>query len=71
MKFKDLSIGDKFRFDSEIHFPFSGMKRGVCRKLSPRKYEYVDEPDFPTCKVGSIHVGVLTLETYNNSQGIA
>ena len=59
IKFKDLKIGNHFIFSSEIVFPFSGMKTGVCVKLSPRKYQYVD--DGMMCRVGSITAEVFKI----------
>lgn len=56
-KFKDLAIGETFRFDSEYTMPYSGMKKGLARKVSKRKYVYVD--DGMECEVGSINTGVL------------
>jgi len=38
--FDKINIGDTFRFASEWNFPFSGMKRGLAKKISKRKYIY-------------------------------
>lgn len=57
MKFKDLAIGETFRFQSEFSMPFSGMKTGLCEKISKRKYKYV--ADGMECEVGTITVEVV------------
>lgn len=43
LTFHDLAIGDTFRFTSEFDFPFSGMKKGLAKKISRRKYIYPDD----------------------------
>jgi len=55
--FKELSIGETFRMSSEWDFMFSGMKTGLCRKVSARKYRYVD--DGMECRIGSINTDVV------------
>jgi len=56
--FKALAVGQKFRFGSEVEY--LGMKRGLCEKLSARKYKYVE--DGMECEVGSIHAVVLKVD---------
>lgn len=41
-KFKDLRIGEKFVFESEISLPFSGLAKGPWIKTSARKYRHAD-----------------------------
>jgi hypothetical protein len=55
--FKSLAVGESFRFESDFSMHHSGMKTGVCRKLSARRYMYVE--DGMQCKVGSISVEVI------------
>jgi len=62
MKFRDLKVGDVFRFSSEFKWPYSGMKKGPWKKLSARKYVHMEDKlpdggDFE-CRVGSINVEV-------------
>lgn len=57
MKFKDLSVGETFRFGSEFSMPHSGMKTGLARKTSARGYEYIG--DGMKCQVGSVSVEVV------------
>jgi hypothetical protein len=59
-RFGKLSIGQHFRFASEMDFPFSGMKRGECIKLSTRRYRYVE--DGLESRVGSVNVQVMRLQ---------
>ena len=46
MKFKDLSLGEKFEFTSVDEFPFSGMERGPWIKKSARLYSKDTSPFF-------------------------
>lgn len=55
-KFKELPVNRQFRFASEFTMPYSGLKRGPWRKISPRKYVHVHED--MECHVGSINVEV-------------
>lgn len=57
MTFKQLKIGERFQFP---RMPFSGMKEGVCTKISPHKYRY--ESDGMVCRVGTVKVDVIKLE---------
>lgn len=60
LKFKEVSIGQKFIFSSEFEFPFSGMKRGTCIKLSSRKYQFIE--DKMNCRVGSVNTTVIPVK---------
>ena len=56
MRFKDLKIGQKFRFESEWEFPYSGIKTGPWEKTSTRTYVHLD--DGMKCQIGSINCEV-------------
>jgi hypothetical protein len=58
--FAALTVGQRFRFSSEVDFPASGMKTGVCMKLSARRYKY--EADGQENEVGSIKAVVLKVD---------
>ena len=57
MKFKQLSVGDTFTFESERTMPYSGMMKGPWVKIGPRSYVLADDKTF-TCHVGSINTVV-------------
>ena len=54
MTFKELKVGDRFRFPP---LAYSGMKVGIAVKISARKYRY--ESDGMECRVGTVKVKVL------------
>ena len=56
--FKDLPIGEFFRFESERSMPYSGMARGPWEKISARKYRHLEDVGL-VCVVGSVSVLVL------------
>ena len=58
MTFNELSIGDVFRFESEVSLPYSGMARGPWEKISDRKYRHLEDVGL-VCVVGSLSVLVL------------
>lgn len=60
-RFKDLAIGDRFRFASEgdPKFRFSGMARGPWIKVSSRRYDHVDADGLKGVRVGTPNVDVL------------
>jgi len=43
LTFSQLEIGDTFRFSSEFEFPFSRMKKGLCKKITKSKYIYPND----------------------------
>lgn len=57
MTFRDLRIGQRFRFASERTMPYSGMAHGPWIKISPRRYCHVETPHL-TYNVGTTHVEV-------------
>jgi hypothetical protein len=61
MTFKELKVGDRFRFPP---LAYSGMKTGIMVKISARKYRY--ESDGMECRVGSIKVVVVRVDTEGN-----
>ena len=58
MTFKDLKVGDVFKFTSAYDRWFSGDKRAWV-KISARKYRALYQDDF-IAQVGTIHVRVTT-----------
>jgi hypothetical protein len=60
VKFKDLAIGDTFRFMSEFTMPHSGMKTGLCQKIGRRKYIYTEDGNKPEYEVGTVTVEVVS-----------
>jgi len=56
--FKEISVGETFRFASETAFPYSGMKTGPWVKTSARGYKHLD--DGMSCKVGTVNVEVIS-----------
>jgi len=64
MMFKELAVGDTFRFESENTMPHSGMKTGPWVKLSEQRYVHAE--DGMKCRVGTIKVAVQKL---NSSKG--
>jgi len=58
--FRCVPIGGRFRHTSEIEWYGSGMKCGVCEKISARKYRYVD--DGMECQIGSIDCVVVNVD---------
>lgn len=58
MKFKELTIGERFIFESEISRSNSGMMLGPWIKVSNRKYHLADDIDFE-CEVGTTNVEVI------------
>lgn len=56
MRFRDLAIGDQFRFSSERTMPASGLATGPWRKISSRRYVHCESG--MTCTVGTINVEV-------------
>ncbi len=60
MKFKDISIGEKFYFDSDAEWWALGNRKGRCTKVSTRKY---------TDSTGSeILIGSITVKVTKASQ---
>lgn len=59
--FRDLKIGERFRFESEFSMHGSGMKTGIAVKTAPRTYRYED--GHMTCQVGSINAEVIREDT--------
>jgi hypothetical protein len=63
-KFKDVKVGQAFRFSSEKKFPYSGMARGPWIKTSHSHYRHADEDHHrerygdKDLKVGSHHAEV-------------
>jgi hypothetical protein len=63
-KFKDVKVGQAFRFSSENKFPYSGMARGPWIKTSNSHYRHADEDHHrerygdKDLKVGSHHAEV-------------
>jgi hypothetical protein len=55
-RFKDVKVGETFRFLSEVTMRFSGMKTGPWTKISKGKYKHCD--DGMVCTVGTINVAV-------------
>lgn len=66
--FKDLKIGERFRFESEVSMPGSGMKTGVAVKMTSRFYEYEDGA--MRCQVGSINALVIRVMYPSNDRGV-
>lgn len=58
--FRAIPVGGTFRFASEVEWVGSGVKRGVCEKVSARKYRYVEDGVEGT--VGSIDAVVIRLD---------
>jgi hypothetical protein len=58
--FKAIKVGERFRFGSEVDWPFSGMKTGVAVKISARKYRY--ESDGTEYVVGSVKAVVVRVD---------
>jgi hypothetical protein len=58
MKFKELAIGQEFRFSSERDFPYSGMATGPWVKISARGYRHVPDNGY-SYKVGSVNTEVI------------
>ena len=58
--FREIEIGNHFYFSSEFEYPFSGMKKGICQKISHRKYKYIS--DGMVCEVGKISTEVLPVQ---------
>jgi len=58
--FKALSIGDVFRFASEVDMPFSGMERGPWIKATSRRYMKADLDAKPmVCTIGTNKAEVI------------
>jgi hypothetical protein len=55
--FKQLTVGTRFIFKSEVDFPWSGMARGPWVKVSARKYRHLHTND--EHGVGTIRVEVI------------
>ena len=62
-RFKDLAIGQVFKFYGEDEFPFSGMALGPWRKLSARTYKHEELEQPWTNRVGSINVLVRPIDS--------
>lgn len=58
MAFKDLLVGDIFRFARELDPQVNGMPYGPWVKVSARLYRHVDNPSL-TYRIGTIHVAVV------------
>ena len=65
--FRCLKIGERFRFASEVDYPY-GMKQGVCERVTTRKYKYADEKS--ENQVGSVHAVVLRLNEDGSLRGV-
>jgi len=55
--FKQLTVGERFRWASEIEWPLSSAKSGVLVKTGPRTWRY--EADGQEGKVGSINAVIV------------
>lgn len=70
LRFKDLRVGEVFRFESEASYPEWGLCKGPWRKTSARKYESLDKRVHTrkyglcqmVCTVGSINAEVVRAE---------
>lgn len=58
MTFSQLAIGDKFIFQSEVDYPFSGMAKGPWIKTSTNKYVDAEDPT-SSHRVGTTRVKVI------------
>jgi hypothetical protein len=61
MQFKDLSIGQFFRFEREVTGSVVGMKTGEVVKCGRKKYRFVK--DGMVCRVGSVRAEVLPVDS--------
>lgn len=68
--FKELRIGDSFRFASEREWPYSGLAKGPWVKLSARTYRHAD-PRVPqhVHRVGSINADTDVVQTNPLTRG--
>jgi hypothetical protein len=57
MQFKDLTVGQSFRFEWELSRSLVGIKSGEAVKTGRRKYRYMKEGQ--DHRIGSVHVEVL------------
>jgi hypothetical protein len=57
MQFRDLSIGQPFRFERELSGSLVGIKTGEAVKSGRKKYRFVK--DGMECRVGSIRADVV------------
>lgn len=53
--FRSVPVGGRFRFALDVQG--YGTKRGVCERISTRKYKYID--DGMCCQVGSLDAQVV------------
>lgn len=58
MTFKSLARGDKFIFEGEVKFPYSGIAKGPWVKTGTRTYSHVPDDGYGY-RVGSINVKVI------------
>jgi hypothetical protein len=58
MQFKQLRVGARFVFESEINFPLMGLAKGPWIKLSARCYRHETHPSLSHCQVGTVRVRV-------------
>lgn len=68
LTFHDLSIGDTFRFTTEFEFPFSGIKKGLAKKISKGKYIYPEDTGISEglkYQVGTVKTTVIKTDQQN------